>query len=105
MDIALAKLRSSDGLKISDVARKHGLTRSALSKRVRAKTSSRARGYESQGMLNDKQEEELVNYIHHLCEHCLPPTPEIVANIAQELCGRKLSKNWSSRFVAKQERK
>jgi transposase-like protein len=61
MDAALSDLKSSDGLKISHIARKHGVTRSALSKRVHAKTSSRARGYESQRMLNDKQEEELVN--------------------------------------------
>ena len=103
MDAALADLRSSDGLKISDVAKKHGVTRSALSKRVNAKTSSRPRGHESQRKLNDKQEEELVSYIniHHLCERCLPPTPKIVANIAQELCGRRLSKSWSSRFVAR----
>jgi hypothetical protein len=52
-------------------------------------------------MLNDRQEEELINYIHHLCERCLPPTPKIVANIAQELCGRRLSKSSSSRFVAR----
>lgn len=39
--------------------------------------------------------------MNHLCERCLPPTPKIVANIAQGLCGRKLSGNWSSRFVAR----
>lgn len=90
MDATLADLRSFDSLKISDVAKKHGVARSALSKRIHAKTSSRARGYESQRMFNDKQEEELVNYKHSLCERCLPPMPKIVANIAQELCGRRL---------------
>ena len=87
MDAALADLRSSDDPKISEVARKHAVSRSALSKRIHAKTSSKARAYESQRMLSDEQEKELVNYIHHLCERCLPPTPKIVANIAQELCG------------------
>jgi hypothetical protein len=101
MDAALAELRSSDGLEIPDVARRHSVTRSALSKRVHARTSVRARGYESQRMLNDKQEEELINYIHYLYERYLPPTPRIVANVARELCGRKLSRSWSSRFVAR----
>lgn len=105
MDLALAELRSSDGLKISDVAKKPGVTRSALSERFNAKTSSRAQGYESQRVLNDEQEGELINYIHHLCERCLPPIPKIVANIAQELCGRRLSKSWSSRFVARHKHK
>ena len=101
MEAALSDLRSSRSVNISDAARRHGVTRSALSKRFHAKTSSLAQGAESRRMLNDKQEEELINYIHHLCERCLPPTPKIVANVAQELCGRKLSRNWSSRFVAR----
>jgi transposase-like protein len=101
MEAALADLRSSSSRNISSTAKKYGVTRSALSKRLHAKTFSSAQGAESRRVLNDKQEEELINYIHHLCERCLPPTPKIVANIAQELCGRKPSKNWSSRFVAR----
>jgi transposase-like protein len=101
MEAALADLRSSSSLNISSTARKHGVTRSALSRRFHAKTFSSAQGAESRRALNDRQEEELINYIQHLCERCLPPTPKIVANIAQELCGRRLSKNWSSRFVAR----
>ena len=31
----------------------------------------------------------------------MPPTPRILANIAQELCGKAPSKNWSTRFVAR----
>lgn len=90
MEAALIDLRSSSSLNIASVARKHGVTRSALSKRIHAKTSSLAKGAESRRILNNKQEEELVSYIDHLCERCLPLTPSTVANIAQELCGRKL---------------
>lgn len=46
----------------------------------------RAQVAESRRMLNNKQEEALINYIHYLCERCLPPTPRIVANVAQKLC-------------------
>ena len=54
MDAALAALRSSDSLKTSDVARKYGVSGSALlSKPIHAKTSSRTRGHESQRMLNE----------------------------------------------------
>jgi AraC-like DNA-binding protein len=101
MEAALIELRSSGDPNISSVARKHGVSRSTLSRRFRSKTSSSARGVESRRVLNNRQEDELINYIHHLCERCLPPTPKVVANIAQELCGRRLSKNWSSRFVAR----
>lgn len=101
MDAALSDLKASCTLSISDGARRHGVTRSALSKRFHAKTSSRAQGAESRRMLDNQQENKLINYIQHLCERCLPPTPRIVANVAQQLCGKKLSKNWSSRFVAR----
>jgi hypothetical protein len=30
-----------------------------------------------------------------------PPTPKILANIAQELSGKAPPKNWSTRFVAR----
>jgi predicted site-specific integrase-resolvase len=43
-------------------------------------------------MLNDKQKEELVNHIHRLCERCLPLTPKIITNIAQELMWEKAFK-------------
>jgi hypothetical protein len=101
MEAVFADSRSSSFLDILSTARKHGVMRLALSRRFHAKTSLSAQGAESCRVLNDKQEEELVNYIHHLCERCLPPTPKIVANIAQALFGRRLSKNWSSRFVAR----
>ena len=52
-------------------------------------------------MLNNAQEKELLKYIRRLYERCLPPTPRIVANIAQEICGEEPSKNWSTRFVAR----
>lgn len=100
MSAALAELRASCTLSINDATRRHGITRSALSKRSHAETS-RAESAESRRMLNDQQEEELMNYTYQLCERCLPPTPRIVANIVQELFGRKISKNWSSRFVVR----
>lgn len=103
MDLALAELIASSTVSITDAARRHGITRSALSKRFHAKISSRAQGAESRRMLNNKQEEELMYHIHHICERCLPPTPQIVANIAEERYDGKLSKDWSSRFVARRK--
>lgn len=46
-----------------------------------------------------------MTYIHHLYGvfRLLPKLCHYCAIIAQELCGRKLSKNWSSRFVARRQ--
>ena len=101
MDAALADLKSSDSLSISEAARKHEVGRSALSRRFNRKATSAAQYHDSTRLLNNAQERELLKYIRSLCERCLPPTPKIVANIAQELCGKAPSKNWATRFVAR----
>jgi hypothetical protein len=52
-------------------------------------------------LLNNVQEKELLKYNRRLCERCLLPTPKILASIAHEICGKKPSKNWAARFVAR----
>jgi hypothetical protein len=102
MNAALADLKPSNSLSISETARKYGVGRSALSRRFNLKATSTARYRDSTRLLNNTQEIELMRYIRRLCERCLPPTPRIVANVAQELCSRTPSKNWATRFVARQ---
>jgi transposase-like protein len=101
MDAALAELESGDNRSISEAARKHGVGRSALSRRFNHKATSKAQHHYSTRLLNNAQEKELLKYIRRLCERCLPPTPKMLASIAQELCGKKPSKNWVARFVAR----
>ena len=103
MDAALADLRSSNDLSISAVAKKYGVGRSALSSRFNLKAASTAKYHDSTRLLNNAQEKELLKYIRKFCERCLPPMSRILANIAQEICGKKPSKNWSTRFVARHE--
>ena len=101
MDAALADLESTDNLSISEAARKYGVGRSALSRRFNHKATSKAQYHDSTRLLNNVQENELLKYIRRLCERCLPPTPKILASIAHEICGKKPSKNWAARFVAR----
>jgi len=101
MGAALADLKSSNSLSISETARKHGVGRSALSRRFNLKATSKAQYHDSTRLLNNAQERELLKYTRRLCEPSLPPAPRIVANIAQESCGKAPSKNWATRFVAR----
>lgn len=101
MDAALADSKSSNSLSISETARKYGIGRPALSRRFNLKAASTAQYHDSTRLLNNAQERELLKHIRRLCERCLPATPRIVANIAQELCGKAPSKNWAMRFVAR----
>jgi len=99
MDEAIADLNSSASPCIAQVARKHGLSRSTLSRRWRGVTTSKAQSVEDHKLLNDNQERELKNYIERLCERCLPPTPAIVSQMAAKLAGKEPGSNWCSRFV------
>jgi len=99
MDAALAELRVSNAPNIAAAARRHGVDRSSLSRRFRKKTTSRADKVESDRLLNNQQEQQLISWIRRQCELCLPPTPRIVCNFAAQLAGRQPQKNWCSRFV------
>jgi Zn-dependent peptidase ImmA (M78 family) len=93
MDAALADLKPSNSLSISETARKYGVGRSALSRRFNLKATSTAQYHDFMRLLNNAQQRELPKYIIRLCERCLPTTPRIVANVAQGLCGKMPSKN------------
>lgn len=101
MDAALADSRASCTFSVSHAARRHGGHKVGAEQTISRKDLLSGSGAESRRMLNNQQEEEFINYTNHLCERRLPPIAQIVANIAQKLCGRKLSKNRSSRFVVR----
>jgi transposase-like protein len=93
MDEAIADLNSSATPCIAQVARKHRLSRSTLSRRWRGVTASKGQSVEDHRFLNDNQEQELKNYIERLCERCLPPTPAIVSQIAAKLAEKEPRSN------------
>src|SRR5450432_1876689 len=54
---------------------------------------------ETHQCLSIAQEETLIGYINSLSDRSIPPTNQIVRNIAEELIGRPVSKNWTSGFI------
>ncbi|KAI0993617.1 hypothetical protein K3495_g14567, partial [Podosphaera aphanis] len=103
MDAALLELRSDSSLKVAEVARRYNVSRPALSRRFNLKSTSIVGKQESQRLLNNRQEMEILKYIRRLSERFLPPTACIIRNMASELCGSLPSKNWVSRFIARHE--
>lgn len=99
IDAAVADSKSSPSTPLAEIARRHNVNRSTLSRRVNQKATSSARFHEMRRLLNPKKEKHLVKFIRRLCERSLPPTSAIVNNVAAELAGRTPSKNWVSRFV------
>ncbi|KAI0997984.1 hypothetical protein K3495_g10205 [Podosphaera aphanis] len=102
MDAALLELRSDSSLKVAEVARRYNVSRPALGRRFNLKSTSIVEKQESQRLLNNQQEMEILKYIRRLSEHYLPPTACVIRNMASKLCGSMPSKI-GFRFIARHE--
>jgi AraC-like DNA-binding protein len=96
---AITDLESQNRPNIKATAKKWEINRSTLSRRFRGETGSNrdANSY-ARRQLTDVQEETLIKHINNLSNRGLPPTPQIVKNIAEEIAYVKLGPNWVSRF-------
>ena len=75
-------------------------SRSAVSRRVQGLTKTRqeANSFWHQ-CLTIEQEEVLIRRINHLTDRAIPPTSHIVKNLAEEIRGAPVGKNWVGQFV------
>jgi hypothetical protein len=96
---AIEDLDSQKRVNYSATAKKWNLERTTLAKRHRGETrpNQEANSYGRQ-RLTDVQEQTLVRYINKLSDRGLPPTPQIVTNLAEEIAHVTLGKNWVARF-------
>ena len=84
----------------TEIARKFKLDRRTLARRHQGQTVSRAEANsEYRQCLTNAQEEALISQINKLTKRNLPPTSQIVKNLAEEICGREVNKNWTANFV------
>jgi hypothetical protein len=94
---------SGEKIPWQNIADKHGVVRSTLTRRHRHETRSREEVSTSQRNLQPQQEAELVKYIEKLTERKLPPTREIVQNYASDIAGHPVSESWVTRFLHRHE--
>jgi hypothetical protein len=75
-------------------------SRSAVSRHIRGLTKSRkeANSFWHQ-CLTTEQEEVLIHRINYLTNHAMPPTSHIIKNLAKEIRGVPVGKNWVGQFV------
>jgi AraC-like DNA-binding protein len=96
---AIDDLESQNRPNIAATAKKWKIDRSTLSRRFRGKTGSKEEATScSRKKLSTTQEEALIAHINRLSDRGLPPTPQIVKNLAEELVHEEIGKNWVSRF-------
>jgi hypothetical protein len=81
-------------------ARRFQVDRTTLQRRFTSTQQDRTTAHvESHQCLSLAQEETLIGYINSLTKRSLPPTSQIVHNLAEELVKRPINKNWVSDFV------
>lgn len=99
MTSALADLESQKRTNFAATARKWQVERTTLAKRYKGKTGTvqEAISYTRQKLTN-AQEEVLIAHLNRLTDRGLPPTPQMLKNIAEEIVKTKLGKNWVTRF-------
>ncbi|KAF2802744.1 uncharacterized protein BDZ99DRAFT_466981 [Mytilinidion resinicola] len=82
MEAAFAELDLMEKKMYTEVAKKHGIDRTTLSRRYRGITKSKAEAYNSQKLLSPGKTKALIKYINNLSERGLPPTHQMIRNLA-----------------------
>jgi Tc5 transposase DNA-binding domain len=97
---AVTAFRAGEFTDYSKAAAHFGVDRTSVSKRVKGLTKTRkeANSFYLQ-CLTDDQEEVLIGHISKLTDRGMPPTSQLVENLAVEIRGYKMEKNWVGQFV------
>ena len=104
IDEAIDDLKSQECPNVAKTARKHGVDRKALDNRWKGKTVSMKEAVSTfRQALNNTEEEALVGLINKLTDRRMPPTSAIVKNLAEEIRGSPVGKNWTSSFVRRHQ--
>jgi hypothetical protein len=100
MALALADLREQAKPNYAGTARKYGLKRVTLYDRATGKSMShQAATSMYHQRLTNAQEDVLIDRINYLSNRGIPPTSQMVRNLAEEMIGDVVGKNWTGEFV------
>jgi len=97
--VEIESLEPGEQFTYTQIANKHGINRSTLSRRHRSVTASRAAIAAEQQKLTPQQEIELVKYIEGLTKRHLPPTRKMIQNFASAIAKEPVSESWVTRFI------
>src|SRR6201999_904068 len=101
---AIEELDSQERINYAATAKKWDISRETLSKRYKRQTGSiQEANSQSRQKLTTAQEEALIRHINKLSDQGIPPTPQILKNIAEELAKTDLGVNWVARFRKRHE--
>ena len=95
----IRKLKPDEKLVYTTIAKKHGVSRTTLSRAHRRVQVPRRVANHNQRKLSDQQEADLVRYIEKLTARHLPPTRAMVQNFASAVVSDRCSNSWVTRFL------
>jgi hypothetical protein len=99
MEAAMADLDSQERRNYAATARKRNLEPTTLRRRfIGESTSIRVANSEVRQALTSEEEEVLIGHVNKLTDRGIPPTPQILKNIAEEIAKVALGRNWTTRF-------
>jgi hypothetical protein len=100
MALALADIRQQAKPNYAATAKKYGLKRVTLYDRATGKTMSHQAAISMYHQrLTNAQEDVLIDRINYLTNRGIPPTSQMVRNMAEEMIGDAVGKNWTGEFV------
>ena len=100
IDEALADLRLQERPNILATTNKYQLVESTMRRRWQGKSISiQKTASEYRQRLTNAQEDQLVLQINRLTDRDIPPTAQIVRNLAEEMINKSVGKNWTGDFV------
>lgn len=91
--------RHCDDFQYTELAEKHGVTRSTLTRQLNGECASKEDQALKQRLMHPHDETELVQYIRGLTERHLMPTRQMLKNFAAPIIGRELSDSWVTDFI------
>lgn len=99
-EAAFAHLDAQEKPNYSEAARKYKLDRRTLQRHYTGESGTRQEANSKhRQLLNDVEEDTLLGYIDELTNRRIPPTTEIVRNLAEEILRGPVGINWPARFV------
>ena len=97
---AIADLDTQECPDLTTTAIKYGVLRKTLENRWKGKTISiQDANSQYRQALTNAQEKALIGIINNLTNRNMPPTSAIVKNLAEEIRGGLIGKNWTSGFL------
>ena len=100
LELALADLRSQDRPHYRATALKYHVDKSTLRRRfLGLSTSAAAASSIYHQRLSAVQENVLIEQINRLTDRGIPPTNQMVKNMAEAIIGDLVGKNWTGEFV------